>query len=105
MIEAPTNELGGLFLGDIISIMKEDIMKNNKIQAVLSCMYESNNNIKQTSQCNILFTVIKFSPSRTHLITLSSTTLMMRLLGYISRENKSIMYWFIATQVSLDQPL
>lgn len=36
----PSDTLGGLYLGDIISTLKEDHLKNNNIGAILTCMCE-----------------------------------------------------------------
>lgn len=37
----PSENLGGLYLGDVISTLKEEILQGNSIRAVLSCMTES----------------------------------------------------------------
>lgn len=40
-IVEPSVELGGIYLGDVVSTLKEDLLRAHGIQAVLTCMYES----------------------------------------------------------------
>ena len=41
LILEPTQQTGSLFLGDVISTIKEDLLKYHQIRAVLTCMVES----------------------------------------------------------------
>lgn len=45
-----SSTMGGLFLGDIISTMKQDLLAAHQIQAVLTCMAESNYPLTQPRQ-------------------------------------------------------
>ena len=40
-IEGPTSTMGGLYLGDIISVMKAELFKEHNIQAILTCSIEN----------------------------------------------------------------
>lgn len=44
VVEA-TNDRGAIFLGDVISIKKEDLLRDNNIRAVLSCSIEAGTSI------------------------------------------------------------
>ena len=59
-IEEPTSEQGGLFLGDVISLMKADLISQAQITAVLSCMTEF------SSYGFYLEHPVKLSPTITH---------------------------------------
>ena len=37
-IYEPNDKIGGLFLGDIISTLKVDLLKQHRVTAVLSCL-------------------------------------------------------------------
>jgi len=43
----PAHDMGGLYLGDIISTLKPDLLKERKVNAVLSCMAESKHLLMQ----------------------------------------------------------
>ena len=38
----PTEDMGGLYIGDIISTIKEGVMESGNIQALLTCNFEEN---------------------------------------------------------------
>lgn len=40
-IFSPSDGLGGLYLGDVVSTLKEDLLRSNNIRAILTCMCES----------------------------------------------------------------
>lgn len=48
-IVEPTMESGGLYLGDIISTKKEELLKKHNIRAVLSCGVEAGNSFANLS--------------------------------------------------------
>lgn len=50
-IYEPTEKMGGLFLGDVISTLKADLLQQHQIKAVLSCMNDSKYEFKKEFLC------------------------------------------------------
>ena len=50
-IYEPTDKIGGLFLGDIVSTLKVELLKQHRITVVLSCLVDSNNQSMKEFLC------------------------------------------------------
>lgn len=46
-IYEPSEKMGGLFLGDVISTLKVDLLQQHQIRAVLTCMNDSKYSLKK----------------------------------------------------------
>ena len=57
-----SENMGGLFLGDIVSTLKPELLKEHKINAVLSCMKESNSFLIKENHISVPMSCHKVLP-------------------------------------------
>lgn len=93
-----TPTMGALYLGDVVSTMKQDLLKRHAINAVLTCMSDRMFCLikESTWQCQWLITR---SSSFTTLLNSQSVSISTKLLlGSRQTDRREITSWFTATR-------